>query len=225
MITRSSYYYYHQRLGYCCPERERLKAKAIDIHANSRGAAGSRTIAGMLTQSGDKVGRDKASRLMKEANLVSKPFKRHRYKPVGIASTIAPNRLNRQFTVKHANQIWCGDVTYVWAGTHWCYLALVMDLYARRIVGWAYSTSPDSQLTIKALRMAYESRQPDKGLLFHSDQGCHYTSIDYQQQLWCYQMTQSISRKGNCWDNAPMERVFRTFKKDWMPELGVLVQT
>jgi putative transposase len=219
-IHRSRYYYYQQRKHYRSPERERLKAKVIAIHTGSRGAAGSRTIAGILTQSGDSVGRDKAARLMQEANIVSKPVKRHRYKQATATSTIAPNQLNRQFKMNRLNQAWCGDVTYIWAGTHWCYLALVIDLYARRIIGWAYSTSPDSQLTINALRMAYESRHPDKGVLFHSDQGSHYTSIEYQQQLWRYQMKQSLSRRGNCWDNAPMERVFRTLKRDWMPEAG-----
>jgi len=99
-------------------------------------------------------------------------------------------------------------------------LVPVMDLYVRRIVGWACSASPDSKATISALRIAYEPHRPDKGLLFHSDQGSHYISIDYQQQLWRYQMIQSLSRRGNCWDNAPMERLFRTFKKDWIPELG-----
>lgn len=126
--------------------------------------------------------------------------------------------LNREFTVEHPNLIWCGDVTYVWAGTRWLYLALVIDLYARHIVGWACSTSPDTELTMPALRIAYESRGKPKGVMFHSDQGCHYTRHAFQQPLWRYQIKQSMSRRGNCWDNAPMERCFRSFKSEWMPK-------
>jgi len=115
-------------------------------------------------------------------------------------------------------QYWCGDVTYVWSGKQWLYLALVIDLYARRIVGWACSTSPDTELTKKALRIAYEARGEPQGITFHSDQGCHYTSKAFQQQLWRYQIKQSMSRRGNCWDNSPMERCFRSLKSEWIPK-------
>jgi len=216
-VARSSYNYRKQHANTVCPEREYLKQEAIKIHEDSRGAAGARTIAGMLTQQGLSVGRHKAKSLMKEAELVSKQHKKHRYKAAEEESHIADNKLNREFAVERSNQVWCGDVTYVWSGTQWLYLALVVDLYARRIVGWACSTSPDSQLTIQALRMAYESRGKPKGVMFHSDQGCHYTSKAFRQGLWRYQIKQSMSRRGNCWDNAPMERVFRSFKTEWMP--------
>lgn len=217
-VRRSSYDYYRHHVDHVNPERERLKAAAKEIHASSRGAAGARTISGMLKQQGESVGRYKARSLMKEAGLVSKQAKKHRYKVTEKPAQIAENHLNREFTVERPNQVWCGDVTYVWAGTQWLYLALVIDLCARRIVGWACSTSPDSELTILALCIAYESRGNPKGVMFHSDQGCHYTSIVYQQQLWRYQIKQSMSRRGNCWDNAPMERCFRSFKSEWMPK-------
>ncbi len=90
--------------------------------------------------------------------------------------------------------------------------------YKRRVVGWACSDSPDSKLTVSALQMAYESRGRPCGVMFHSDQGCHYTSKRFRQQLWRYQMKQSMSRRGNCWDNSPMERFFRSYKTEWMPE-------
>ena len=217
-VLRSSYHYRKQQTNKVCPERERLKQKAIKIHTDSRGAAGARTIAGTLTQQGESVGRYKAKSLMKEADLISKQHKKHRYKVAEDESKIAENKLNREFTMDKPDQVWCGDVTYVWAGTQWLYLALVVDLYARRIVGWACSTSPDSQLTIQALRMAFEARGQPKGVMFHSDQGCHYTSKDFRQALWRYQIKQSMSRRGNCWDNSPMERVFRSFKTEWMPK-------
>ncbi len=118
------------------------------------------------------------------------------------------------------NQVWCGDVTYIWTGTQWAYLAVVLDLFARKPVGWAMSLSPDSELTSKALMVAFEARGRPKGLLFHSDQGSHYTSRRFRQQLWRYQIRQSMSRRGNCWDNAPMERLFRSLKTEWMPTTG-----
>ncbi len=113
-----------------------------------------------------------------------------------------------------------GDVTYIWTGSRWAYLAVVLDLFARKPVGWAMSFAPDSELTAKALQMAWELRGHPKQVMFHSDQGSHYTSRQYRQALWRYQMTQSISRRGNCWDNSPMERFFRSLKTEWVPTTG-----
>lgn len=197
--------------------RERLKDKARAIHTASRGAAGARTIAGQLRQEGESVGRHKAASLMREAGLVSKQAKQHRYRIAAEESVIAENHLRREFAVTRANEVWCGDVTYVWSGQCWLYLAVVLDLYKRKIIGWSCSTSPDSQLTIQALRMAYESRGCPRNVMFHSDQGCHYTSRSFRQQLAHYKIKQSMSRRGNCWDNVPMERFFRSFKTEWMP--------
>ena len=219
-IPRSTYYADQQRKNTVNIERERLKAKVVDMHQASRQAAGSRTITGQLKQQGESIGRYKVRNLMKEANLSSQQPGKHRYKPATKPSDIADNHLNRQFTVKQSNQVWCGDVTYIWSGTQWLYLALVIDLYARRIIGWACSDSPDSVLTGRALTMAYYARGCPKGVMFHSDQGCHYTSLAFRQKLWRYQIKQSMSRRGNCWDNSPMERVFRSYKTEWMPKYG-----
>lgn len=188
------------------------------IHTASRGSAGARTIAGQLSQSGLAVGRYKAKSLMREANIVSTQWRKHSYKITDHESKVAANLLNREFTTEAPNKVWCGDVTYIWAGTKWLYLAIVIDLYARKIVGWACSDSPDSNLTCAALRMAFESRGRPSGVMFHSDQGCHYTSLQYRQLLWRYRVTQSMSRRGNCWDNAPTERFFRSYKVEWMPK-------
>jgi len=216
-IARSSFNYRRAKANHKCPKRERLKAAVVDIHAASRGSAGARTISGMLKIQGEHVGRYKASSLMKEAGLVSTQLKKHRYKVADKVSVIAKNELKREFSVGAENQVWCGDVTYVWSGKSWLYLAVVLDLYKRRVIGWSCSKHPDSQLTIQALRMAYESRNKPKGVMFHSDQGCHYTSLKFRQQLWRYKLKQSMSRRGNCWDNAPMERFFRSYKTEWMP--------
>lgn len=195
-----------------------MKIKAIELHRQSRGAMGSRTLSATLTSEGESVGRFKARNLMKEAQIESKQPRGHQYKKADKPSIVADNHLAREFTVDAPNKVWCGDVTYVWAGTGWLYLALVIDLYSRRIVGWACSKHPDTELTMKALRIAYELRGKPTQLMFHSDQGCHYTSHAFQQLLWRYQIKQSMSRRGNCWDNAPMERVFRSFKYEWMPK-------
>lgn len=219
-MARSTYTYQRKKRWQVDVERERLKAKAVEIHEASRGAAGSRTISGQLQEKGENVGRFMAKSLMREAGLVSKQDKRHSYKIAEDESVIAPNHLAREFTVSQPNEVWCGDVTYVWSGKEWLYLAVVLDLYKRRVVGWACSKHPDSELTIQALMMAYESRGRPSDVMFHSDQGCHYTSKAFRQRLWRYRIKQSMSRRGNCWDNAPMERFFRSFKTEWMPKGG-----
>ena len=219
-VPRSSYFYSIKHRDDICPTRLLLIDKAKKIHEVSRGAAGARSIAGALSQAGYSVGRYKAAGLMKAANIQSKQPNKHKYKIAEDESKIAPNMLNRDFNVSAPNQAWCGDVTYIWAGTQWLYLAAVIDLYSRRIVGWACSNSPDSNLTVAALRMAYESRGNPKNVMFHSDQGCHYTSKKFRESICKYQMVQSMSRRGNCWDNAVMERFFRSFKTEWMPKHG-----
>lgn len=131
-----------------------------------------------------------------------------------------PNHLARQFAVTEPDQVWCGDMTYIWTGERWSYLAVIMDLFARKIIGWSLSSSADTTLVSRALQMAWESRGRPENIMFHSDQGSQYTSLAYQQLLWRCRMKQSISRRGNCWDNSPMERVFRSLKTEWVPVNG-----
>lgn len=219
-VKRSSYNYYLKTSVQPNIERELLKTKVKEIHAISRGAMGSRSISGKLKEQGEQVGRFKVRSLMKEANIESKQPGKRKYRSALTPSDIADNVLNRNFTAQKPNQLWCGDVTYIWTGKRYLHLALVIDLYARRIIGWACSRNPDTALTKKALGFAYQARGQPKGVMFHSDQGVHYTSKEYQQALWRYQIKQSMSRKGNCWDNAPMERVFRSLKSEWLPEKG-----
>ncbi len=163
------------------------------------------------------MGRWLAGRLMKELGRVSCQQPTHRYKRGGHEHVAIPNYLERQFAVSEPNQVWCGDVTYIWTGKRWTYLAVVLDLFARKPVGWAMSFSPDSRLTMKALEMAWETRGKPGGVMFHNDQGSHYTSRQFRQLLWRYQIRQSMSRRGNCWDNSSMERFFRSLKNEWMP--------
>ncbi len=219
-INRSSYKYWAKRSRQLSPEQVDLNSKIRSAFKESNGSAGARSIADIITARGTKLSRYRAARLMKKLELVSCQVPSHRYKRANQEHLAVPNKLDRQFDVAEPNQMWCGDVTYIWTGRRWAYLAVVLDLFARKPIGWATSLSPDSTLICQALSMAFESRGKPKGLIFHSDQGSHYTSRKFRQQLWRYQIEQSMSRRGNCWDNAPMERFFRSLKTEWVPELG-----
>ena len=180
-------------------------------------AAGSRTLMSMMRDLGHQIGRFKVRSLIKEAGLVSKQPGAHRYQVTRSERPDIPNLLAREFDVQQ-----CGDMTYVWDAGRWYYLAAVLDLHTRRVVGWAMSDKPDAELAIKALEMAYQQRGCPSGVLFHSDQGSQYGSRAFRQRLWRYRMTQSMSRRGNCWDNAPMERLFRSLKSEWFPTTGYM---
>tara|TARA_R110000824_G_scaffold119552_1_gene273681 strand:+ start:12320 stop:13177 length:858 start_codon:yes stop_codon:yes gene_type:complete len=219
-VGRSSYYDYRQRRGRIDVERLALKAKINQLFSKSRSSAGSRTIMGLLSEEGMTAGRFKVRRLMSELGLVCKQPGPHAYKQATVERIDIPNHLAREFVVDQPDQVWCGDITYVWTGQAWSYLAVVLDLYARRVVGWAMSARPDAELVVKALDHAWEQRgRPDK-VMFHSDQGSQYASRKFRQRLWRYRIQQSMSRRGNCWDNAPMERLFRSLKSEWIPAFG-----
>jgi putative transposase len=219
-IKRSSYYDY--RRGKRRINRRRLELKA---HVNrafklSRSGLGSRGIRDLLGSEGIEAGRYVIRRLMKESGLICKQPGPHKYKKATVEHVDIPNRLNREFDVQQTNQVWCGDITYIWTGSRWSYLAVVLDLYARRVIGWAVSSSADKELVTKALDDAWQRRGRPEGVMFHSDQGCQYTSLKFRQRVWRYRMVQSMSRRGNCWDNSPMERLFRSLKTEWVPETG-----
>jgi len=199
----------------------RTDAYVKGAYALSGGSAGSRTIAKLVTSlDGYNLSRYRARRAMKRLGLVSCQPPTHKYKIAKKEHKAVKNQLNREFSPNTPNQVWCGDVTYIWTGNKWQYLAAVLDLYSRKIVGFSISDSPDSKLTKKALSNAFEARGKPKGVMFHSDQGCHYTSVSFRQLLWKYRIKQSMSRRGNCWDNAPMERFFRSLKTENMPKHG-----
>ena len=219
-VNRSSYKYWSKRCRKLSPEQVELHGQVREAFDESNGSAGARTLADIVTARGTKLSRYRAGRLMKRLELVSCQLPGHKYKKASQEHAAVPNKLDHQFDVTEPNKVWCGDVTYIWTGRRWGYLDVVLDLFARKPIGWAMSLSPDSTLTCQALSMAYESRGRPKGLLFHSDQGSHYTSRKFRQQLWRYQIEQSMSRRGNCWDNAPMERFFRSLKTEWIPALG-----
>lgn len=130
---------------------------------------------------------------MKKLELVICQLPQHAYKKMSQEHVAIPNLLDRQLDVTASNQVWCGDVNFIWTGKRWAYLAVVIDLFARKAIGWAMSHSLDSNLTCQALTMAFESRGKPKGVMFHCDQGCHYTSRQFRQLVWRYRLTQSMS--------------------------------
>ncbi len=220
-VARSSFYHYReQKQRDVDADRLALRAQATRYFNESRGSAGSRTLRARFAADGVSLGRFKARRLMQEANLVSRQPRRAPYKHARQEKPEVPNRLNREFAVERPDQVWCGDITYLWADGRWCYLAVVMDLFARRVVGWAVSDSPDARLTETALTHAWQQRGQPRGVLFHSDQGVQYAAASYASALSRCAIEPSMSRRGNCWDNAPMERLFRSFKSEWMPRGG-----
>lgn len=219
-VHRSSYRYWIDHPQAPGEKEIHLLSEVRAAHVRSNGSAGARSVASMVTANGTPLSRYRAAKLMKKLELVSCQVPAHSYKKATQEHVAIANKLDRQFSVSKPDQVWCGDVTYIWIGSGWAYLAVVLDLYARRPVGWALSLSPDSELTARALTVAFEARGRPEGVMFHSDQGCHYTSKSYRQLLWRYRIEQSMSRRGNCWDNAPMERFFRSLKTEWVPVFG-----
>lgn len=221
-VHRSSYKYWVKRSKATDLKKlnEMTVVKAIFHESND--SAGARTIADIATTRGTALSRYRAGKLMAACGLKSCQQPKHAYKKAEQPHIEIPNHLDRKFDVSAPNQVWCGDVTYIWTGKRWAYLAIVMDLFSRKPIGWAISFSPNSQLTGDALTMAFESRGRPANVMFHSDQGCHYTSRQFRQLIWRYQIKQSMSRRGNCWDNAPMERFFRSLKSEWVPQTGYL---
>lgn len=221
-VTRSCYYAHCRKRRSPNVERLVLRSRVSELFTQSRSAAGSRSIMLMMREDGIEIGRFKVRKLMSEMKLVSKQPGSHAYKKATVERPDIPNVLDREFTVAAPNEVWCGDITYVWAQGRWHYVAAVIDLFARRVVGWAFSSKPDADLVIKALDMAYEQRGRPQNVLFHSDQGSQYGSRSFRQRLWRYRFMQSMSRRGNCYDNAPMERLFRSLKTEWIPTVGYM---
>ncbi len=218
LLEVSSSTYYRRQKAPLMGNDPELMAEVKAIHKTHRRSYGTRRMAAELRRRGHAVGRYRARTLMRQAQVWSDRKRRHRYKKADKPAQIAPNLLNREFHPKAPNQAWAGDITYVPTPGGWLYLAIVVDLYARRIVGWSCSRTPDTPLVLAALNRAREQRPVTAGLLFHSDQGCQYTSIAFCEALQQGGIRQSMSRRGNCWDNAVVERVFRTLKHEWLKE-------
>lgn len=217
-VSPSSYYGWMSR-----ETRRRRKAQEDDAivqaakksHSDSRGTYGRPRIAEDLKDEGIKVGKHRLGRLMKENSIVGRPKKKWK------ATTdskhkhpVAQNTLNRNFSIDVPNKVWVGDITYIWTYQGWSYLATVIDLCGRRVVGWAMDTHMRSGLVEDALKMALLQREVKPGLIFHSDRGSQYAGSSFQKILHDAGIISSMSRKGNCWDNAVAESFFSTIKRE-----------
>lgn len=192
---------------------QRMKA----LFEASRESMGSRRMKHQLRAEGYAIGRYRVRKLMRKLNLIVKPKRKYKVTTdSGHAQPVSENVLNRAFNPAAPNRVWASDITYVWTQEGWLYLAVVIDLYSRRIVGWSIDKCMTTSLVIRALMMAVALRKPPAGLIHHSDRGSQYASRKYQALLAQYRLKSSMSRKGNCWDNAPVERFFKSLKEEWI---------
>jgi transposase InsO family protein len=185
------------------------------IHAEYKGAYGSPRVIRELRDRGFPVSKGRVERLMRENGIRARH--KRRYKATTDSRhglPVAPNLLDRQFQPSAPNQVWTSDITYLWSTEGWLYLAIVLDLFNREVVGWSIQPRMTTDLVTDALRMAWFRRQPAPGLIHHSDRGSQYDAGVFQDLLREYGMKCSMSRKGNCWDNAPTESWFGSFKNE-----------
>jgi len=192
-----------------------LKVEIRAAHAASGKRYGSPRIHADLKAESQHVGRKRVARLMREEGLEGQRKRRFRVTTDSRHSLpIAPNKLNRDFSVSAPNKVWVTDITYIWTREGWLYLAAILDLFSRRVVGWSMDSHIDRDLAIDALDMALRTRRPELGLVHHSDRGVQYASGDYQRRLQDSGIVCSMSRKGDCWDNAVAESFFSTLKAE-----------
>ena len=215
-VSRSGYYAWRTRPTSARQQANaRLLAQMRQLHTQTRERYGAVKLWHALTARGVSCGRHRVARLRRVHGLIARRIRRfrlvverHQFAPP------APNRLQQRFVAPAANRIWAGDLTAIATRAGWLYLAVLLDLYSRRVIGWAMSATPDKQVAVAALRMAVAQRQPPPWLIHHSDQGALYTSGAYQQVLIQQGLVASMSRKGNCYDNAVVESFFSTLKNE-----------
>jgi len=212
-VSRAGYYAHRRALPGAPKLRQQAHVKAA--FAASGANYGSRRLMHAVRAQGIKIGRQRVRTVMQEAGL------RATWKRKFVATTdskhdqpVAKNVLDRQFDVPQANRAWVSDITYIRTAQGWLYLAVVLDLYSRKVVGWAMAPAMPTALIMSALEMALQQRRPARGLVLHSDRGSQYASAEYQAMLARHGIVCSMSRKGNCWDNSPMERFFLNLKME-----------
>jgi putative transposase len=215
-VSLSGYYAW---LGRGPSEREVSDARLIDkirgVYESSDGVYGVRRIHRQLLLDGERVSRNRVARLMRKCGLKARRKRKYRVTTDSKHNfPVAENLLEREFFSADANQVWVSDITYIWTQEGWLYLAAVIDLHSRMVVGWSMSERLDKSLALNALSMAVGRRSPKAGLIHHSDRGCQYASHGYQAALQEHEMLCSMSRKGDCWDNAVVESFFSTLKTE-----------
>lgn len=214
-VSRSGYYNWRRRPVSVRKMADKALTTAIkSVHQASRGVYGSLRVYWRLRQLQWSCSRKRVARLMRQSGLRGK--RRRRFRPPTTNSDhalpIAPNLLKQEFSATAPNQKWVSDISYIDTSEGWLYLAVIIDLYSRRVVGWAMSHRIDRFLVLAALDMAVRSRKPAPGLIFHSDRGSQYASVDFQNALATHGFVASMSGKGNCYDNAPVESWFASLK-------------
>jgi transposase InsO family protein len=218
-VSASGYYAWCQRLvlpSAHAQEDARLSNTIADLFQANRQTYGSPRIQAELKHGGRSHGRNRIARLMRQQGLCGRPAKRFKVRTTDSNhdQPIAPNRLPELDPPTRPNQVWIGDITYIATEEGWLYLAGIEDLFSRRIVGWSMSENIDTPLVLAAWKMACTQRKPDPGLVFHSDRGVQYASKDYRRSLENTQAIASMSRRGNCYDNATMESFWSTLKHE-----------
>jgi putative transposase len=216
-VTRQGYYAFAARPPSARVERDIALMDAVGrVHAESRETYGSPRVRHALRRDGLRVGKLRVERAMRSLGISAR--RRRRFRVTTAANprhAVEPNVLNREFSAERPNQRWVTDISYVWSDEGWCYLAVIIDLFSRAVVGWALDATLSTTLPLAALDMALRRRRPDAlGLLHHSDRGCQYTSHEYRSELSARGLDVSMSRKGNCWDNAVAESFFSTIKAE-----------
>ena len=215
-VSASGYYAWRARPESARAQRDcELMAEIRRVHEASKGVYGSPRVHAELVAGGLRVGRHKVARLMRSARLRGCPKRRFRVTTErNPAHRVANNLLKQNFTTKAPNQVWAADITYISTAEGWLYLAVVMDLYSRRIVGWSMGRWMGRHLVVDALRMALAARRPDGPLIHHSDRGGQYTSDDFRDALAKYGIECSMSGSGTCYDNAVVESFFGLLKRE-----------
>lgn len=215
-VSPSGYYAWrHRPESPRAAENRRLVERIQTLHQAKREVYGSDKTWQVLRSEGETVGRHRVARLRRLHGIEAKRMRRFRAAYASSNSEpAAPNLLCRNFQPSAPNRVWAGDMTYIPTRRGALHLAVLLDLYSRRVVGWAMSAHPNRQLVMDALRMAILQRRPGPGLIHHSDQGAQYTSTDYRRMLTAHDMVPSMSRKGDCYDNACVESFFSHLKND-----------
>jgi len=215
-VSRAGYYHWSKRKNSCRYLEDRRLLEIIKQHySRSRGTYGFPRIYAAIRKEGLKINKKKIARLMRINKIRAKT--KRKFKVTTVQNTKAQaseNILKGNFFSKKENRIWTSDITYVSTKEGWLYLAVVMDIYSRKIVGWSIQSSLSAELVVKALMMAILHRNPEQGIIFHSDRGSQYTSYTVREMLKSYKITQSMSSTGNCYDNAITESFFHTLKTE-----------
>jgi len=215
-VSRSAYYAWRSSTPSARElANERILAEIRAIHTEHEARYGSPRIVDELRERGHEVGKHRVARLMRENGIFGRIRRRFRHTTDSQHKLpIAPNLLEQNFFATAPNQAWVGDITYIWTAEGWSYLAVLIDLYSRRVVGWAMRKSLSRELALSALQLALTRRRPPPGLVHHTDRGSQYASHEYRQVLDEHDMRCSMSAAGNCYDNAVAESFFATLKKE-----------